>query len=183
GLPANVVVEMIQSHDGFLWLKLNGTDLARFDGRHFEKFEGLGRVWSMALAPNGDLWLGTSEDLKQIPAAALNQPGRLSAVSYHPGPGIGSQITSLCFTRNGVLWVGTGAGLYRFERGAFSLVLPGPPIDRIEETANGHLWISTTKGPVEWDGANFVRHPEVEEQLGVKPAEIGHILEDSHGVT
>lgn len=183
GLPANIVEEMLQSREGFLWLRLNAADLARFDGRHFEKFEGLGLVWTMALAPNGDLWLGTSEDLKQIPASALNQFGRLPAISYHPGPGVSSQITALFFTRNGVMWVGTGGGLYRFEHGAFSFVLPGAPVDRMEETEDGHLWIMTTKGPVEWDGANFVRHPEVEERLGVKPAEIVHVFEDSHGVT
>jgi ligand-binding sensor domain-containing protein len=114
GLPFDLVERMVQSRDGFLWLRQNGTRLVRFDGRHFMDFGELGRVLSMALAPNGDLWVGTTADLKQIPASALNQFGPLPATSYHPGTGLGNNVSALRFTRGGVLWVGTAAGLYVF---------------------------------------------------------------------
>jgi signal transduction histidine kinase/ligand-binding sensor domain-containing protein len=183
GLPFNLVEQMVQSRDGFLWLRQNGTRLVRFDGRHFVDFGELGRVLSMALAPNGDLWVGTTADLKQIPASALNQFGLLPATSYHPGTGLSNNVSALRFTRNGVLWVGTAAGLYRFQDGAFSSAIPGQYIEEIEEMGNGHLWIATRTGPIEWDGSQAVLHPELEVELGVKTTEVFHVFEDSHGVT
>src|SRR5580692_9154543 len=39
GLPQNKVTAMVQTHDGYIWI---GTysGLARFDGKHFEVFDG-----------------------------------------------------------------------------------------------------------------------------------------------
>lgn len=184
GLPSIVVNNIMQSRDGFLLLRA-GTNLARFDGRQFYLFKQLGLITTMALAEDGDLWIGTNDVLEKISAAALNQSGRLPTISYRPGPGLGSVITSLHPTRSGVLWVGTAAGLYRFENGVFSLALPGAHIQRIEEASNGHLLVSTGDGFVEWDGsqARAIPHPELAAQLGVQADKVFHVFEDSHGVT
>ena len=184
GLRSTIVDEMVQSRDGFLWLIVDATHLTRFDGQHFTLLDKFGRVVALAVAPNGDLWLGTVGDLKQIPAAALNQSGLLPAISYHPGPGLSSKILCLHFSRSGgVLWVGTGAGLFRFEHGGFSSVLSELRIERIEEASNGHLLVSTSQGFVELDGSQIVPHPELEDQLGVKTSDIFHVFEDSRGAT
>ena len=182
GLSSTLVDDIVQSQDGFLWLREYGTDLARFDGRHFEMFEGFGHILSLALAPNGDLWLGTSDDgLKQIPAAALNQIGHLPAISYQLGRRL--SIVTLRFTRNGILWLGTENGLFRFEHGNFTPIVSGLYVEWIQEAANGHLWIGAReRGPLEWDGSQTVPHPELEAQLGVKAKDIFHVFEDSHGV-
>jgi signal transduction histidine kinase/ligand-binding sensor domain-containing protein len=178
-----IVNYMVQSRDGFLWL-VHGDRLVRFDGRQFfTRFDQYLRVLTLAVAPNGDLWLGTQEDLERIPAAALNQSDRMPATLYHPGPGPSSYIVCLHFTRSGVLWVGTQAGLYRFENGVFSVVMPGTSIQRIEEASNWHLLLSTGDGFVEWDGSRAVPHPELAAQLGVKTDKIFHVFEDSRGVT
>src|SRR5258708_6202405 len=95
GLPANIVDDIVQSQDGFLWVIVNRTSLTRFDGRHFTAFDQPSNVLALALAPDGDLWVGTRDDLERIPAAALNQFGRLPAISYHPAPGNSSQINYL----------------------------------------------------------------------------------------
>lgn len=182
GLPSSVVDSIVQSQDGFLWLIVNGSMLTRFDGRRFFPFAESITVWALAMAPNGDLWAGTREDLKRIPAAALNQFENLAANSYHPGPGAGSA-NSLHFSRSGVLWVATRAGLYRFEHEAFSLAIPGVRVLRIEEASNGHLWLMVEQGVLEWDGSRAIQHPELAAQLGLAAKDIFHIFEDSHGVT
>ena len=125
----------------------------------------------------------TDDGLQRIAATPLNQFDRLPATLYHPGPGLGSRIICLHFSRSGILWVGTAGGLYRFERGGFSSVIPRLGIYRIEEASNGHLLVITSEGFMEWDGARAVAHPEVAVQLGVKTDEVFHVLEDSHGVT
>jgi len=183
GLPANVVGDILQSQDGFLWLIVNGYELTRFDGRRFTGFDQPRNVLSLALAPDGDLWVGTRDDLERIPAAALNQFGRLPAISYHPGPGNSSRINCLHFSRSGVLWVGTEEGLYRFDGDAFSSIIPRVAIGRIEEASNGHLLVITSQGFMEWDGSRAVQYPELAAQLGVRTDRIFHVLEDSRGVT
>src|SRR5690348_14723507 len=75
GLPSDIVDQIVQSRDGFL-LGAAGN-LARFDGRHFYGFASLGVIRAMALAKNGDLWVATNDDLEKIPAAVLNQSGRV----------------------------------------------------------------------------------------------------------
>jgi hypothetical protein len=80
-----------------LLLKTGGS-LARFDGRHFYVFQ-LGPIKTMALTEDGDLWIATADDLKKIPAVALNQYGRVPTISYHPGPGLGDDIRSLHINR------------------------------------------------------------------------------------
>ena len=181
GLSSDIVDQMVQSRDGFL-LGAAGN-LARFDGRNFYVFAPLGLIKTMALAKNGDLWIATRDDLEKIPAAALNQSGDVPTTSYHPDPGKSSRITSLHFTRNGVLWVGMGGGLYRFENGVFSVVMPGTSIERIEEASNGHLLVITSEGFVEWNGSRAIPHPELAARLGVKATDVFHVFEDSRGVT
>jgi signal transduction histidine kinase/ligand-binding sensor domain-containing protein len=182
GLPSSVVHDIVQSQDGLLWLSVGGESLARFDGRRFTVFpDPYGRV--LAMAPDGDLWVGADGRLERIAATGLNQFGRLPVTLYHPGPDLGSRIICLHFTRSGILWVGTAGGLYRFERGGFSPVIPRLGIYRIEETSNGHLLVITSEGFMEWDGARAVRHPKVAVQLGVKTDEVFHVLEDRRGVT
>ena len=181
-LPSDIVHDIVQSRDGFLWLAVGAGTLTRFDGQHFTPFP-FPRARTLALAPDGDLWAGTDDGLERIPAAALNQSGRLPTVSYHPGPGPGSNIVCMHFSRSGVLWVGTAGGLYRYERGVFSSVIPGLAILRIEEAANRHLLLITSEGFLEWDGSSAIQHPELDAQLGVKPRDVFHVFEDSRGVT
>jgi signal transduction histidine kinase/ligand-binding sensor domain-containing protein len=183
GLPSGIVDDIVQSRDGFLWLIVNGQYLARFDGQHFTGFDEPPTVRALAVAPNGDLWLGTSDHLKRIPAAALNQFGRLPGVSYYPGPGGSSKIVCLHVSRDGALWVGTTAGLYRFADGSFSPIMRELAIHRIEEASNSHILAITSTGFIEWDGSHAVEHPQIAAELEVKPEEVFQVLEDSHGVT
>lgn len=183
GLPSAIVTDIVQSRDGFLWLIVNGRFLVRFDGQHFTSFDEPANVRALAVAPNGDLWLGTSDYVKRIPAAALNQFGRFPGVLYHPDPKGSSNIICLHVSRDGALWVGTTAGLYRFADGSFSPIMLELAINRIDEASNSHILAATSAGFIEWDGSRTIKHPEIAAELGVKPGDVFQVLEDSHGVT
>src|SRR5277367_6543930 len=62
GLGANVINDILQTRDGFLWIATY-RGLTRFDGQHFTQvaFPKLFvNVYTMAEGPDGDLWLGTA---------------------------------------------------------------------------------------------------------------------------
>src|ERR1700693_4248752 len=89
GLGANVINDILQTRDGFLWIATyNGV--TRFDGQHFTRvvFPKLFvNVHSMAVGPDGDLWLGTRAGVFRISPRILEQPGDPRLTVYHLGPG------------------------------------------------------------------------------------------------
>jgi len=86
GLPGPVVDRILQTKDGFLWLVTNGSFLTRFDGKTFTSFKNP-RASALAVAPDGDLWLGTYEGLIRVPSSSFNQFTFSGLTEYQPGPG------------------------------------------------------------------------------------------------
>ena len=180
GFISSQVDDIIQSREGFLWLRVDGAFLTRFDGQHFRESDELRPVSSLALAPNGDLWFGNKGSVNQINEGALRPLSGPPSVSYRLPFGVLGLV--LHFTRDGVLLIGTDHGLYRLEHEKLAPAIQGPYIERIEEAANGHLWVTTRTGLMEWDGVRAIAHPEVTSQLGIKTEDLFHVLEDRHGV-
>jgi signal transduction histidine kinase/streptogramin lyase len=185
GLLSDNVNAILQTRDGFLWI---GTQdgLLRFDGRHFTPIQFLPQasailVSALAEAPDGALWVGTRAGLARIASPGSSELGRTVSSIYHPGSGEGDSVQCLHFSRNGDLWVGTHTGLYRFEHGRFSTIIPELWTSRIEEASNGNLLVITSKGFVEWDGKQIIRHPDLPARLGVRQHEIFHVIEDHTG--
>src|SRR5260370_14950573 len=169
GLLSNNVNAVLQTRDGFLWI---GTQdgLLRSDGRHFTPIQFLPQaspvlVNALAEAPDGALWVGTRAGLARIPSPRSVELGRTVSSLYHSGSGDGDSVQCLHFSRNGDLWVGTDTGLYRFEHGRFSTIIPELWTSRIEEASNGNLLVITSKGFVEWDGNQIIRHPDLPARL------------------
>jgi signal transduction histidine kinase/ligand-binding sensor domain-containing protein len=179
GLPGGVVNQIVQTKDGFLWLITNRANLSRFDGKSFYQFEL--RASTLAVAPDGDLWVATNTELIRIPSSNFNQFTLSGLTSFHLGAAQASQIFHLCFSKSGVLWVGTHDGLFRFEGGQFVAVGPRVNIFQIEAAPDGHILAITEDGFIEFSDSEIVPHPQLADQLGVKSNEIRHVLKDSHG--
>lgn len=187
GLLSNHVNTIVQGRDGFLWI---GTEvgLQRFDGRHFAPVAFLPKpgpvaISSMAEAPDGTLWVGTRAGVAQIVKERMSDPAHATATLYHVGAGDTDSVQCLLFSRSGALYVGTMTGMYRFDHGRFTPVIPGLWTSRIEEGAGGHLLVITSKGFMEWDGTQAIARTEVAPRLGVKSNEIFHVYQDRAGTT
>jgi hypothetical protein len=185
GLLSNNVNVILQTRDGFLWI---GTQegLLRFDGRHFMPIQFLQQaspilVNALAEAPDGALWVGTKAGLARIQSPSSVELGRTVSSIFHPGSGEGDSIQCLHFSRKGEFWLGTHTGLYRFENGRFSTIIPQLWTSRIEEASNGNLLVITSEGFVEWDG-KFIRHPDLPARLGVVEHGIFQVIEDRTGI-
>jgi ligand-binding sensor domain-containing protein/signal transduction histidine kinase len=108
GLPQSVVLAMIQTRDGYLWLgTLKG--LARFDGVHFEKFDesntpGLnsGRILKLYEDSQTNLWVGT----ENAGVALVNKDGKVISVDVGRAGGLGA----ICEDGTGAVWLYTGDG-------------------------------------------------------------------------
>lgn len=81
GLSSDQVDDIAQALDGSLWLRL-GYRLNRFDGQHVDAFPKLSPVNHLAIAPNGDLWIGGDFEVKQIPAKDLHRFSGWSVATY-----------------------------------------------------------------------------------------------------
>ena len=182
GLSHRVVDQTIQTKDGFLWMIASGQNLVRFDGKNFYALTNP-RPGAMAVAPDGDLWLGTVEGVIRIPSSSFNQFTLSGSTPYRPGPGKASVIRRLLVSRSGVLWVGTFDGLFRFDGNQFVAVGPRSETHEIEEAPDGNLLVMTADGFLELAGSEVVPHPKLTERLGVKDNELYHVLKDSHGTT
>ncbi len=184
GIAQTVVNSVTQSRQGFLWLAGRHGRLVRFDGRSFYEVPAP-LADSIGLAPNGDLWITRTSPavLMRIAAKDLDRFGELPVTSYPFNMGAAVTLHYLQFGRSGALWLATNRGLYQFDNGKFSAVISGPDIGRFEETSTGHLLMATDEGFLEWDGAHVVSHPEIAEELGVKPNQIFHVFQDRRGAT
>ncbi len=182
GLPGAVVDQAVQTPNGFLWLITNGINLVRFDGKTFYRFDKP-RARALALAPNGDLWVGTYEGIVHIPSSAFDQFTLTGLTTYEPGPGKAREISSLRFSKSGVLWIATQAGLFRYERDQFVAVGPQGMTRQMEESPDGHLFVTNDHGFMEIFDSQVIPHPELAERLGVIDKDIFHVLKDSRGNT
>ncbi|HEU4509298.1 MAG TPA: two-component regulator propeller domain-containing protein [Pyrinomonadaceae bacterium] len=181
GLTGSVVDRMVQTQDGFLWLVTNGIDLARFDGKNFHLFNKP-NTWTVAVGPDGDLWVGGLQNLRRIRPSSFNQ-FTLNETYYHPGSGKENDVTFIRFTRNGVMWIATSGGMFRYEGDRFTPVGPRVLTRYIEEAPDGNLLVINKDGFIELNGSDIVSRPDLATQLGVKENEIFHVIRDSRGNT
>jgi ligand-binding sensor domain-containing protein len=184
GLGANVINDILQTRDGFLWIG-SYTGLTRFDGQHFSHVPFprlLLNIHSIAEGPDGDLWLGTAAGVFRISPRILEQPGDPRLTVYHLGQGAGDAVSRVRFARDGTLWAGTSRGVYRWDGAAsFSELVSGLAVSRIEETPDGHILVPSPKGYVEWDGARAADHPEIARELGLGPDQVFQVFPDRQG--
>ena len=112
------------------------------------------------------------------PGTALTQYGH-TAWRVRDGYFAG-QPTAVTQTKDGFLWIGTQAGLIRFDGVRFmpweppaGSRLPDNQIINLLATRDGSLWIGTANGLAQWRAPNLVVHARV--------GRFGALLEDRQG--
>ncbi|MCX6892670.1 MAG: hypothetical protein NTX51_14305, partial [Verrucomicrobia bacterium] len=144
-LPHSVVLAMIQTRDGYLWL---GTPkgLARFDGVRFERFNesntpglGSGVVVKLFEDSRDNLWVGTKSGI-----VLVTPQGKLTPVDV----GRGGELRAACEDAAGAVWLYTADGQLarcrdkRFEVWNVGGSLPSRCRALIAEDASS-LWVGT----------------------------------------
>ena len=115
GLPEDFAQSLAQTQDGYLWIGTSGG-LARFDGVSFAVFNRENTpaflddsVYSLLVTKDGTLWAGTEGG-----GLVRYKDGRFRA--FGAAEGLTNGFVRVIYEdRNGQLWVGTDAGLFRMR--------------------------------------------------------------------
>lgn len=166
GLPSNVVHQIVEDRQGYLWFA-TGDGLARYDGGGFRVWRmehGLAdnEVRSMALDARDQLWIGTANGYLQRLSVDRQRFERWAgppASAAAPSPVLAIQPMDA-----GDVWFGTrDAGLFRLGRdrrlrqylpGAGG-GLPSARVDHLAADPQGGVWIGSAAGLARWHDDRF----------------------------
>ncbi|MEL7022156.1 MAG: two-component regulator propeller domain-containing protein [Pseudomonadota bacterium] len=195
-LPADYVTDLVVTPNGALWVATEGGGIARWDAEQ-GGFSSVGiadglsdlRVSSMALDASGALWVGTLRH-------GLNRYDPTSGtvtVWRHDEANVDSlshdAIHALHVDSVGTLWIGTNAGLDRFDaatgtvqRVAGDETLGGERVRTIWRDSAGALWVGTQDGGLSRtdDGGQTFRNYQSGNAYGsLSNNRVEAVLEDS----
>ena len=143
GLPQNSVHQILQTHDGYLWIATEGG-VARFNGVQFTVFNQESEpaftsndTCCLAEDRSGVLWIGTSDGILRYAGGVFR---RYTTADGLPSP----VIQSLVATGDGFPFVLTSGGLARYDGRKFTTL-------EVSATAIGSgpdndLWFATATG-------------------------------------
>ena len=157
GLGSDVGYAVLEDGSGAVWAA-TGQGVARIEGDRVQNFSvdaGLptGAVFSLALAPDGRLYVGTEEGLY------AGRSGRFEPVSAEV-PAVA--VASLQVDQQGSLWIGTvSRGLFRLgDRGLEHFdVSDGLPNNRVASLfadREGSVWVGTNAGLMRFADTPFI---------------------------
>jgi signal transduction histidine kinase/ligand-binding sensor domain-containing protein len=156
GLPQNSVHQILQTHDGYLWIATEGG-VARFNGIQFSVFNQENEpaftsndTCCLAEDRSGVLWIGTSDGILQYVGGVFR---RYSMVDGLPSP----VVLSLVAGSDGLLLVLTSDGLARYDGGKF--ISLGLPATAIGSGPDGDPWLATATGLSRYSRGNLLAVP------------------------
>lgn len=141
------VREIVSDRDGGLWIGSESRGLFRFDRQlgsieqiRIDEAVNSGNIHGLCC--DGDyVWVGTYEQNRRT-LFRIHRRTRASK-SY---PSAGREIYTICRTADGELWIGTTAGLRRYDRTADRFVVDSAirsHVYHIREDSSGNLWAAT----------------------------------------
>lgn len=162
GLPHNLVHNMVQTPDGYLWVA-TWEGVARYNGREFHIFDrGTvpelrdNGIRALRLARDGGLWLGTSRG-----GVTRYRAGEWKTYTRKDGLAQ-DEVMDLLEDRDGRLWVATeSAGISRLDGNAFTQFhrdagLPSEVLYQLLQDDLGSIWVATAEGLARFDGVRFI---------------------------
>ncbi|MCP4216918.1 MAG: helix-turn-helix domain-containing protein [bacterium] len=181
GLPNEAVHCLLEARDGTIWAG-TGTHLCRYRDGVFETVPTFDNFNGFALAegPEGQLWVGSA-------AGLLLNPGRNQRLFTREHGMVHNSAIHLFFDSRNRLWIGTHAGISRYENGTFTSLptadgLPGDIGNGFYENDNHDILTSTSKGIIRFPNGQFPATPILAESNHVMLEGLtsSFILKDKH---
>jgi ligand-binding sensor domain-containing protein/signal transduction histidine kinase len=187
GLPANAVLAIIQTEDGYLWL---GTPrgLMRFDGGEFKLFDMAHIpdvrstiITSLSKARGGGLWFGVERG-----AFGFCDGRTISLLGRDEWGGKSLLVQSILETKNGDLWIASERLAARLRgTNSFETVLTATTAADVRydvtamcQDSRGRIWLGTVEqGLFYWQNGKLTKFPDPAlDRLAIRS-----LAEDQHG--
>jgi ligand-binding sensor domain-containing protein len=157
GPGGNWARNLFPQPDGSMWVAITNGEASYYDGQAWTVYEGYYSYEAIAVDAEGRVWLG--DDGKGI---AILEGG--SASTLTSADGLPDDDVYALLADGDVMWIGTGAGLVRYQDSELTLVfgekqaseelgLYNPTILDIVREASGDLLLGTYGGVLRYDGA------------------------------
>jgi ligand-binding sensor domain-containing protein len=201
--PSDNIHCSLQDKAGNLWFGTTGEGVYRYDGQLFTQFttqEGLSdnNVWSLLEDKAGNIWFGTSQgpclfDGKQVVAVPIVSSfvATTGNEGHHNAWSTPKTVWSMLQDRNGIIWFGTGEGVFCFDGKAYTRFLENYKLinrDNLQlkmvscmlEDAKGNIWLGSgmppgMEGLCRFDGVTLERFKPKNQSW------IRNIIEDKNG--
>jgi signal transduction histidine kinase/ligand-binding sensor domain-containing protein/CheY-like chemotaxis protein len=153
--PERLYVRKIhRSQDGTLWFGAS-SGLYKYNGKELEKV--LDRAWVLALGSDtaGNVWFGNGWAKNGV--SSFNPNSGMATV--HTNGLTDVNVWSVQGDSDGGVWIGTSAGLRRYDQGQFEdprskLGLPSGTVWELSHDKDGSLWVCTRVGLYRVQGSN-----------------------------
>jgi ligand-binding sensor domain-containing protein len=150
GLSNPSVLTVCQDICGTMWF---GTDegVERYDGCGFRTFR-IGSVYALCADERGFVWIGHPSRGLFAYDIANDTLYSFANLPTDSSQGVHKQVICLFLDREGILWVGEGKGMTRFDTRSKRFLsslepsLPREMITCITDDAAGNLWLGYTTG-------------------------------------
>lgn len=168
GLPHSIVNHFLQTRAGTRWVATNGGGIARLEadaapenGRVFTAFpvgdtDLSQRVNLLFETREGTLLAGTDGGLFRSPSGDGDPRFELVPLGVATEAGERPQVWSILEQPRGTLWIGTSAGLFRWDRRGRAGHVPVSPLQGADHVwtmvsdREGRLWLGHDLGLVVW---------------------------------
>ncbi len=161
GLNASEVYTLLEGRDGSLWIGASGDGLFRFKDGAFTNYAGAdsfrGRVSSLYEDHAGQLWVNG--------VWRLTKGGFVRELWKDVDNGSLGEIWTMCEDRAGAYWIGSAAGVVRYQNGVATLYttkdgLAGADTKVIIPDTAGGLWLGSYGGLTHYKDGKFTAWTE-----------------------
>jgi len=116
-LPKNNVISLSADKRGRVWVGLDTLGAARWDGNTFQSYSpavGLGATYAISILTDSDgvAWFGHRRKVSLFDGVAWSS----LALEIRRDQRQEAQVAALHQSRDGTIWLGTGAGLFRYQK-------------------------------------------------------------------
>jgi signal transduction histidine kinase/ligand-binding sensor domain-containing protein len=151
GLSSDSVQAIFEDRDGNLWVGTTGG-LHRLTRRRLTPIDDIGAVLVTAPARGGGLWIGTASGL--LRRGTSPDAGTVERVGISA-----PDIRNVHTDRNGVLWMGTGDGLWKYDGRRLEKIRIGERpqmlVRWLAPDRRGGFWLGDGDWLYHWDGARL----------------------------
>jgi len=185
GLANNIVIDIFQDKEGFIWFGTNNGGVSRFDGKNWKTYiqkDGLScnNVHSIFQDDKGNFWFGADGG-----GVSIFDGKNWDNLTPNEGLTENCHVSCMLQDDNGTFWFGTrGNGISRFNKDNWKTYtqkdgLINNVVNEIMQDRDGKIWVGTDGGVSKFDGNDWYTYTEKD---GLADNDVMSIIQNRQGI-